>query len=54
MYLVLDSRPDRMGSNVTWHIMQIIFAHYNKWFIHDYGISHDKSIFIQMIKKICH
>lgn len=51
MYLVLDSRPDRMGSNVTWHIMQIIFAHYNKWFIHDYGISHDKSIFIQMIKK---
>jgi len=52
MFIVLIGRPDRMGAIFTWYIMQIIYAHYHKWFIHetDGGILFDNSIFMQMIK----
>ena len=49
MYIVLDNRPDRMGANLTWYIMQIVYAHKNKWFVHYYGSPFDKSIFFKAI-----
>ena len=50
MYIVLDNRPDRMGANLSWYIMQLIFAHKNKWFIHYYGSPFDDSIFFKAIR----
>ena len=51
MFIILIGRPDRMGANFTWYIMQIIYAHYHKWFIHySNGILFDNSIFMQMIR----
>ena len=49
MYIVLDNRPDRMGANLTWYIMQLIYAHKNNWFVHYYESPFDKSIFFKAI-----
>ncbi len=55
MFIILIGRPDRMGANLTWYIMQIIYAHYHKWFIHDSaGIMFHDSIFMQMIRTFIH
>jgi hypothetical protein len=44
-----------MGATFTWYIMQIIYAHYHKWFIHESGgILFDNSIFMQMIRTFIH
>ncbi len=43
MYIILNNRPDRFGSNFTWYIMQIIYAHYKKYFIHYHNDSSFKS-----------
>ena len=48
MFIILVGRPDRMGATFTWYLMQIIYAHYHKWFIHG-GVLFDNSIFMQMI-----
>lgn len=50
MYIVLDNRPDRMGSNLTWYIMQIIYAHKNKWFVHYQSSPFNESIYFKSIK----
>lgn len=55
MFIILVGRPDRMGATFTWYIMQIIYAHYHKWFIHDSGgILFGHSIFMQMIHIFIH
>jgi hypothetical protein len=55
MFVILVGRPDRMGATFTWYIMQIIYAHYHKWFIHDSsGILFGNSIFMQMISTFIH
>ena len=55
MFIILVGRPDRMGATFTWYIMQIIYAHYHKWFIHDNdGILFGNSIFMQMISIFIH
>ena len=48
MFIILVGRPDRMGATFTWYLMQIIYAHYHKWFIHG-GTLFGNSIFMQMI-----
>ena len=50
MYIVLEGRPDRMGANLTWYIMQIIYAHFYKYFIHSYDLTFNDSIFIKTIR----
>jgi len=50
MYIVLDNRPDRMGANLTWYVMQLIYAHKNKWFVHYYRSLFDNSIFFKAIR----
>lgn len=48
MYIILTSRPDRLGSNLTWYIMQIVYAHYKQYFIHYHNDSPFKSsLFVQ-------
>jgi len=51
MFIILKNRPDRMGANLTWYIMQIIYAHYHKYFIHHHGLHFSDSIFIKTIIK---
>ena len=51
MYIVLENRPDRMGANLSWYIMQIIYAHKRGWFIHYHGSDYDKSIFFMALRK---
>ena len=51
MYIVLVNRPDRMGANLTWFIMQIIYAHHYKYFIHCYDIVFSDSIFMKTIRQ---
>ena len=53
MYIALDNRPDRMGANLTWYIMQIIYAHNYKYFIHCYDLVFDDSIFIKTVREYC-
>ena len=50
MYIILISRPDRMGANLSWYIMQIIYAHYHKMFIHVPELAFGNSIFMQTIR----
>ena len=47
MFIILNNRPDRLGSNLTWYIMQIVYAHHNGYFVHYHGSPHDSSIFVQ-------
>jgi hypothetical protein len=48
MFIILNSRPDRLGSNLTWYIMQIVYAHYKKYFIHYHNDSpFSSSLFVQ-------
>jgi len=49
MYIILVNRPDRMGANLSWYIMQIIYAHYHKYFIHRPHLHFSESIFIKTI-----
>jgi len=51
MYIALIGRPDRMGANLTWYIMQIIYAHHRKYFIHCYDMQFDDSIFIKSVRE---
>lgn len=50
-FIVLEERPDRMGANITWYIMQIIYAHKNEYFIHFRGSRYIQSIFMQVIER---
>jgi hypothetical protein len=50
MYIALVNRPDRMGANLTWYIMQIIYAHHHKHFIHCYELEFNDSMFIQTVR----
>ena len=34
VFLEINHRPDRLGANLTWYIMQIIWCHKNEWFCH--------------------
>jgi len=49
MYIHLINRPDRMGANLTWFIMQIIYAHHHKYFIHYDYVEFSHSPFVKMI-----
>ena len=51
MYIVLNTRPDRFGSNLSWYIMQLVYAHKNKWFIHYHNSPFDESIFFKAIRE---
>lgn len=51
MYIKLINRPDRMGANLTWYIMQIIYAHYNKYLIKYEILNYSNSIFMKTIMK---
>jgi hypothetical protein len=51
MYIALVNRPDRMGANLTWYIMQIIYAHHHKYFIHCYHLEFNDSIFIKTVRE---
>ena len=50
VFLILNSRPDRMGANLSWYIMQIIWCHKNSWFCHYNETPFDDSIFCKTIK----
>ena len=52
VFVVLNSRPDRLGANLSWYIMQIIWCHKNKWFCHYNGTPFDESVFCKTIKYI--
>lgn len=51
MFIILNNRPDRLGSNITWYVMQLIYAHYNGYFIHYHGSPFQSSIFVKAIVK---
>jgi len=52
MYIILYNRPDRMGANLTWFIMQIIHAHFNNCFIHCTDLTFEnESFFIKTIRQ---
>ena len=51
MFIILNNRPDRLGSNLTWYIMQIIYAHHKQYFIHYHGSPFESSVFVQSIKQ---
>ena len=50
MFIIINNRPDRLGANLTWYFMQIIYAHYKKYFIHYHGSPFETSIFVKTIK----
>ena len=52
-YIILIDRGqgDRIGSQITWYICQIIYAHYNNYYIDVNYIIYKDSIFMQAIKK---
>lgn len=50
MYIIIDHRSDRLGSNLTWYFMQVIYAHYKQWFIHYHNDSpFSNSIFVKAL-----
>ena len=50
MYIIINNRPDRLGSNLTWYFMQVIYAHYKQWFIHYHNDSpFSNSIFVKAL-----
>lgn len=50
MYIIINHRPDRLGSNLTWYFMQVIYAHYKQWFIHYHNDSpFSNSIFMRAL-----
>lgn len=51
MHIVLCSRPDRMGANLSWFIMQLIYAHYMSCHIYYIHVKYDNSIFVKTITK---
>ena len=50
VFLEINHRPDRLGANLTWYIMQIIWCHKNNWFCHWLPGPFDESLFIETIK----
>lgn len=52
-YIVLSDRGagDRLGAQLSWYICQIIYAHYNSYFIDFNEIVYPDSIFMLAIKK---
>ncbi len=52
-YIILTDRGhgDRIGSQITWYICQIIYAHYNNYYIDVNYIIYKDSIFMIAIKK---
>jgi hypothetical protein len=52
-YIVLSDRGlgDRLGAQLSWYICQIIYAHYNSYFIEFDDLLYSNSIFILAIKK---
>ncbi len=53
MFIILNSRTDRLGSNITWYIMQLIYAHYKNYFVHYHDSPFHSSLFVKaMIKYI--
>lgn len=51
MFIILNSRTDRLGSNITWYIMQLIYAHYKNYFIHYHGSPFHSSLFVKAMVK---
>lgn len=49
MYIKLIQRPDRMGANLTWYFMQLIYAHYHNYFVKIDEIKYENSIFMKAI-----
>ena len=49
MFIVLVNRPDRMGANLTWYIMQIIYAYYHSYHIKYDTLNYSDSIFIKSL-----
>ena len=53
-YIVLSDRGlgDRLGAQLSWYICQIIYAHYNSYFIEFDDLLYSNSIFMLAIKNI--
>ena len=51
MHIVLYSRPDRMGSNLSWYIMQLVYAHYVGCHIYYIHVKYDNSLFVKALLK---
>lgn len=51
MFIILNNRPDRLGSNITWYIMQLIYAHSKQYFVHYHDSPFHSSLFVQAIVK---
>ena len=52
MYIVLENRPDRMGANLTWYIMQFMHAHFLNCFVHCHDLEFETdSFFIKSVRK---
>ncbi len=49
VFLEINHRPDRLGANLTWYIMQIIWCHKNEWFCHWIPGPFDDSLFVETI-----
>jgi len=52
-YIILKDRGegDRIGAQITWYLCQIIYAHYNSYYIEITNLIYENSIFIQAIRK---
>ena len=52
-YIILRDRGegDRLGAQITWYLCQIIYAHYNSYYIDVTHIVYENSIFMQAIKR---
>ena len=52
-FIVLEERPDRMGANITWIIMQMLYAHNQGLFMHyTHNPKYGDSIFMKTIKRV--
>jgi len=52
-YIILRDRGggDRIGAQITWYLSQIIYAHYNSYYIEIINMLYENSIFMQSIRK---
>jgi hypothetical protein len=51
MHIQMIIRPDRMGANFTWYIMQMIYAHFHNYYIVCDGLKYEDSAFVQSVKR---
>lgn len=50
MFIRIITRPDRMGANFTWYIMQIIYAHFHNYYILCEHLKYEDSAFVKAVR----